>query len=53
MNTTLVAFPAGYDEFGCEVSLLRYHDGIIFWIHEKVEMEGEISNEIRRVVKNC
>ena len=56
MNTTiktLVAFPAGYDEVGCQVSLLRYGKTIIFWIHEKVDADGEISNEIPEFVKKC
>jgi hypothetical protein len=56
MNTTVktvVALPAGYDGFGCQVSLLRYREEIIFWIHEKVDVDGEISNEIPEIVKNC
>jgi hypothetical protein len=56
MNTTIktvVALPAGYDEVGCQVSLLRYRKEIIFWIDEKVDVDGEISNEMPEFVKNC
>jgi hypothetical protein len=55
MNTTvktLVALPAGYDGFGCQVSLLRYRVEIIFRIHEKVDVDGELMDRIHKIFQD-
>ena len=55
MNTTVktvVALIGWYDEFGCEVSWLRYREEIIFWIDEKVDMDARSQvSGLLRIVK--
>ena len=59
MNTTVktvVALPAGYDELGCQVSLLRYRGQIIFRIGRESGCrvrDIEEYRELLRIVKTA